>query len=131
MSALSNYLEKSIVDHFLNAGAAIPQASNLYLGLYETNPQDDNSGQECNYQGYSRKECSWTILQGNQTTSNAEGITFDAKQDGDDVIVYYAAVFNDSVAGELLFYGQLAKPKTLGQNDVIAFAAGAITLSLF
>lgn len=133
MSALSNYLEDAIVQHFLGAGSPIPDPvpNGVFLALYTDNPGDDNSGQEASYQGYIRKACSWNVLQGNETTTNLAPITFDAKQDSGEVIIRYAGVFNAEAGGQLLFYGGLAQPKTLAQDDVIAFAANAITLSLF
>jgi hypothetical protein len=46
MAELSNFLENSLLDHVLR-GTSYTSPTTVYVGLYTSDPGDDNSGTEC------------------------------------------------------------------------------------
>ena len=53
--AKSNYLENKVIDHFLGTSST-SAPSNVYMGLFTSNPTDANSGTEVSGNGYSRQD---------------------------------------------------------------------------
>ena len=130
MSALSNYLEAKIVDHFLRNSAQTPPAT-VYLALFESNPGEEGSGTETGYANYARQAVSWTALDGAGQTKNGGVVTFPANGNAAaSVTITHAAVYDALTVGNPLLYGPLATSKTLAPGDVLSFATSALTLTL-
>jgi hypothetical protein len=74
MAELSNYLENSLLDHVLR-GTSYTSPTTVYVGLYTSDPGDDNSGTECTGGAYARQILSVTTASGGIVTSSAD-VTF-------------------------------------------------------
>jgi hypothetical protein len=67
MAELSNYLENSLLDHVLR-GTSYTSPTTVYVGLYTSDPGDDNSGVECTGGAYARQTLSVTTASGGIVT---------------------------------------------------------------
>lgn len=130
MSALSNYMEERIVEHFLrNTPVASPVT--VYLALFENDPGEAVGGTEASYVGYVRLATSWSALDANGQTKNSNTVTFAANGNATAAVtITHAAIYDAEIGGNRLLHGPLASPKTLEVGDVLAFATNALTLTL-
>lgn len=129
MTALSNYLENELLDHLRGAAYSVP--AGLYLGLYTTNPAEDNSGTELTLDsnGYARQ----AITFGAAVTGsmhNTSAVTFTAAG-GNWGTITHGAVFDGTGAGaNMLWYNALTSSRTVNDTDSLTFASGQIVMSL-
>jgi hypothetical protein len=125
MGAFSNYLEEKIVEHFLRNNAVTPPAT-VYIGLFESNPGEDNDGTETAYTNYARQASAWTALDANGQTKNSATVTFPANGNASaSVTITHVCLFDAATVGNPLFYAALTSPKTLAPGDVLSFATNA------
>ena len=130
MGAFSNYMEEKIVEHFLRNNPITPPAT-IYIGLFESNPGEGNTGTETSYVGYARQPSTWTPIDSNGQTKNTGAVTFPANgNSAASVTITHLALFDSATAGNMLLYAQLSSPKTLSPGDVLSFAANAIVFGL-
>lgn len=130
MSALSNYMEEKIVEHFFRNNA-VASPTTVYLALFESDPAEDNTGTETSYTGYSRQACNWTAMDANGQTRNEATVSFPANGNASAAVsITHAAIYDAATNGNLLLKGPLATSKILEVGDVLAFAANALTVTL-
>ena len=130
MGAFSNYLEDKIVEHFLRNNATTPPTT-VYVGLFESDPGEAAGGVETTYTNYARQTASWTAIDANGQTKNADTVSFPANGNASaNVTVTHLCLFDAATAGNRLFYAQLSAPKTLSPGDVLSFATNAIVFGL-
>lgn len=130
MSALSNYLEERIVEHFLRNNAVSSPAT-VYLALFESDPNEDASGTETSYANYARQATAWTAMDAQGQTKNSGAIAFPANGNASaSVTATHAALFDAASGGNMLLHGPLSSPKTLAVGDVLSFQANALALTL-
>ena len=75
--AKSNYLENKVIDHFLGTSST-SAPSNVYMGLFTSNPTDAGSGTELTIgsNGYTRQVITFNAASsGSATNSSAETFT--------------------------------------------------------
>lgn len=141
MSKFSDYLEVQLVNHIFRT-PAYSAPSTIYIGLFESDPTDADTGTEVNPAGtwtdYARqdaagggnKETGWDAPGSTDgTTQNAQVITFPANNGASSITVTHIGVYDALTAGNLLFHAPLASSKTLLQGDVLSFGIGAITVT--
>jgi hypothetical protein len=130
MSAFSNKTEADIVNHFLR-GVAVPASGDLYLALFTVDPGESGFNNEATYLGYERQLISFTEINGDGDTTNAEAILFPANL-GDSQTITASAVYDsaDTQAGIQVIHGGLIAPKTLNLNDLLAFGVGGLVLNI-
>ena len=129
MSDLSNYLENELLDHLRNSAYTPP--TNLYLALYTSNPDEDDSGTELtlNSNGYTRQEVTFgAATGGTMTNSNAPSFTASGGNWG--TITYAGVKDGTGAAANLLWYSALASSRTVNDTDTLTFSAGQITMTL-
>lgn len=130
MGAFSNYLEEKIVEHFLRNNPITPPAA-IHVALFESDPGEAAAGTETAYTGYARQAATWTALDANGQTKNANALTFPANGNATaSVTITHLALYDAATDGNRLFYAQLSAPKTLSPGDVISFASNAIVFGL-
>ena len=128
MTAFSDDLESKIVEHFLrNTSQTSPVT--VYLALFESDPLDTGAGTECSFTNYARQVAAWGAVAAGQTDNDSE-ITFPAQGDAGTVVVTHVGVFVALTIGNLMIHGALSASKSLQQNDVLVFAAAALTLTI-
>lgn len=124
--AKSNYLENKVIDHFLGTSST-SAPSNVYVGLFTSNPTDANSGTEVSGNGYSRQVITFNAASsGSATNSSAE--TFTASGGNFGTITHFG-IFDASTSGNLLYHGALTDDKVIEDGDSLVVASGAITIT--
>ena len=124
--AKSNYLENKVIDHFLGTSST-SAPSNVYMGLFTSNPTDANSGTEVSGNGYSRQVINFNAASsGSATNSSAE--TFTASGGNWGTITHFG-IFDASTSGNLLYHGALTDDKVIEDGDSLVVASGAITIT--
>lgn len=129
MGAFSNYMEAEIVKAFLRK--ATYTGSDVYVGLFESDPGEASGGTETAYTDYARQVATWTELDGSGQTKNSGALTFPANGNAeDDVTITHLCLFDALTAGNRILYSELAAPKTLSPGDVLSFAVNAVIFTL-
>ena len=124
--AKSNYLENKVIDHFLGTSST-SAPSNVYMGLFTSNPTDANSGTEVSGNGYSRQVITFNAASsGSATNSSAETFTASGGNFG---TVTHFGIFDASTSGNLLYHGALTDDKVIEDGDSLVVAASAITIT--
>ena len=133
----SNYLENA----FLNTlrGQNLNAPSKVYLGLFLSNPGEQGTGLEVNYQGYRRMEINFSApahVGSNTEISVAEDIKF-AESNKALGMITHVAIFDSLTGGNCLAYGELTEELTITtgespaifENDLKIYMTGADGLS--
>lgn len=144
MSALSNYLENSLIDWLLR-GQTFTAPATVHVALYTAAPSDTGGGTEVSGGSYARQPvtsslANWAGTQsaGSTTassgtggqTSNNNAINFPAPTANWGSVTHFG-VFDAASGGNLLFYGALTTAKTVNNGDAApSFTAGSLTFTL-
>lgn len=127
MAELSNYLENKLLDHVLRS-TSYTSPTTVYVGLYTSDPGDDNSGTECTGGAYARQILSVTTATDGIVTSSAD-VTFPQATNSWGTISHIGLL--DAVtSGNLLMHTPLTTSRTIEAGDVIKIATGSLTASL-
>lgn len=129
MSAASNYLELKLLDHALGT-ASFTAPSNVYLGLFTSDPTDADSGTEVSTSGsaYGRQTITFDSAASGSAASAAT-VTFSAATANWGTITHIG-IYDASTAGNLLFHGAVTTSKTIESGDTFQVSAGNLTISL-
>jgi len=144
MSGMSDYLENKLLDFLFRGQAFVPPGS-LYVALFTADPTDAGGGTEVTGGSYARvavtsslanwagsqATASTTASSGTSgTTSNNGSITFPSPTANWGVI-QGIAIMDNSVGGNVLFYGALGTPKTVNNGDAApTFPATALAVQI-
>ena len=130
MSAFSNETEANIVNHFLR-GIAVPESGDLYLALFTVDPGETGFDNEATYIGYERQLITFSEIDDDGNTFNANALLFPANL-GDSQTITASAVYDsaDTQAGVQVIHGGLVTPKTLVLNDLLSFSLGSLVLNI-
>jgi hypothetical protein len=127
MAELSTYLENKLLDHVLRS-TNFTSPTTVYVGLYTSDPGDDDSGTECTGGAYARQVLSVTTAADGIVTSSAD-VTFPQATDAWGTISHIGLL--DAVtSGNLLMHTPLTTSRTIEAGDVIKIATGSLTASL-
>ena len=130
MGAFSDYWENKILDHIFGKGSYTPPV--IYVALSTADPTDDGSGfAEPSGNAYARVQTSasdWNAASGG-SLDNAGDITF-GQATGNWGTITHFALFDAATGGNMLAYGSLSQPKTIGGSDTAKFEAGDLDISL-
>jgi hypothetical protein len=133
MSQMSDYLEVQLRAHIFRT-ASFTKPTVLAVSLHTANPLDDASGTEVSGGSYARVQrnpldANWTAASGTDgLTDNASAVTFPAPTANWGVVTHFA-VWDATVAGNMLCYGPLTIPKTINNGDAApSFAIGALDI---
>ena len=127
MAELSDYLEDKLLDHVLR-GTSYTSPTTVYMGLYTSDPGDDNSGTEVSGGSYARQIVSVTTASGGIVTSSAD-ITF-PQATGDWGTISHIGLLDALTSGNLLMHTPLTTSKTIDSGDIFKIAAGSLTAEL-
>lgn len=127
MAELSNYLENKLLDHVLRA-TSYTSPTTVYVGLYTSDPGDDNSGTECTGGAYARQILSVTTASEGVVTSSAD-VTFPQATDNWGTISHIGLL--DAVtSGNLLMHTPLTTSKAIDTGDIFKIPSGSLTAQL-
>ena len=124
--SFSNFLETEILDHVFG-GNAYTAPGTLYVGLYTSNPDEDNSGTEVSGGSYARVSGTFTVT-GN-TASNDAAIEFTTATASWGTVTHIG-VLDASSGGNLLCYAALTTSKAIDTGDVFRIPTGDLDISL-
>jgi len=124
--SFSNYLETELLDHVF-ANNAYTSPTNVYVGLFTSNPDEDGSGTEVSGGSYARQTASFTVS-GNTATTDAviEFPTATASWG----TVSHIGVYDALTSGNLLAYAALTTSKAISSGDVFRIPTGDIDITL-
>jgi hypothetical protein len=127
MAELSTYLENKLLDHVLRS-TSYTSPTTVYVGLYTSDPGDDDTGTECTGGAYARQILSVTTASDGVVTSSAD-VTFPQATDSWGTISHIGLL--DAITdGNLLMHTPLTTSRTIEAGDVIKIATGSLTASL-
>lgn len=124
--AMSNYLEEKLIKSVYNGVAYTPPTEH-WIGLYNTNPNDDNSGTELSGNGYVRKQFTPNTPTGpDWVVSNSADVTWPTAT-GNWATINYIAIF-DGAAGNMLDYGPITTPVDVLTDGIFKVLAGDLDI---
>jgi hypothetical protein len=127
MAAISTYLANKLLDHTLKNTAYTPPAT-VYIGLYTSNPDNDNSGSEATGNNYSRTAMAFASASTKATSNSA--IVTSAVASGSWGTISHFGILDASTAGNLLYYGAFTASKAITTGESAYFAIGEIDIAL-
>lgn len=128
MTAISDFVEDAMLDHYLrNVAAASP--TSVYLALYVSATGDDNSGTEATGTSYAREVATFDPSAAG-ATQNAAQVAFGPAGSGGWGTGSHVGILDSLTGGNLLFWGALQQSKLISAGDTPNFNAGDLTVSL-
>jgi hypothetical protein len=129
MAAMSNFMETTVLEHFLDATSYGSPAS-VYVAIHNTDPTDADSGTEVTGGAYARVTMTggWTVAADNAT--NTAAVTFPTATDGTWGTADYFGIYDAISGSELLIHGALTAGKTIGDGDTFEFAIGNLSVTM-
>ena len=127
MAELSNYLENKLLDHVLR-NVSYTSPTTVYVGLYTSNPADDNSGTEVSGSSYARQILSVTTATAGVVTSSAD-VTF-PQATGNWGTITHIGLLDALTSGNLLMHTPLTTSKLIETGDILKVPTGNLTASL-
>lgn len=129
---MSTYLEQAILNEVLRGQNYLPP-SNIHVGLFTSDPTDEDIGTEVSGGGYARQAVTFgaPVKDGNNKSvvHNTNEIDFGIAASDWGNISYFG-IFDAASGGNLLFHGELTNPKTILENDRPIWYAGDLKIRL-
>lgn len=130
MGSFSNYLENAVINYLFSATAL--SSPTPWVALCNTDPGEAGStGAEVSTTatGYNRiKSTNW-VAGSSGYTYNASAVQYSTATGSWGTIQYFA-IWDSSVAGNMLAYSSLTANKTVAAGDSVVFSTGAISIQL-
>ena len=127
MAAVSTYLANKLLDHTLK-NTAYTSPSTVYVGVYTSNPANDNSGTELSGNSYARQSMAFATAS-SKATSNSADVTFPTATGSWGTVTHFG-VLDASSSGNLLFYGALTASKTVASGDTLKISSGDLDIAI-
>lgn len=122
--AFSDFLDKKVLEHVLGIQTYTP-ASDLYLGLYNSDPE--SGGSEISQPSYYRRLISFNISTDNLATNQSDVDFTIAESWG---LINYVGVFDALTGGNLLLSAQTAAPLNGNDTTQVILRSGALSIRL-
>lgn len=128
MGALSDYLEKAVLDHTL-AGVPYPPPAARYVSLHTASPGETGTpSNEVTGGSYQRALAQFSAATlGAGSTSNSNTLAYSAMPA---VTVTHVAVYDQPTGGNMLYYGALTAPVAVTAGGTFVINASGLTVSL-
>lgn len=130
--SISNFLELELLDHLFTDTAYAPPAT-LYLALSTADPGEDGTGlAEPAGNGYARRSCTAADMAAAAAGAKSNGVelAFAQASGGTWGTITHIALMDAITAGNVLWSGALAAPRTVNDGDTFRFAIGNLTFTL-
>lgn len=127
MSEMSNYLENGLLNAVLR-NTSYTSPTTVYVGLYTSDPGEDNSGTEVSGGSYARKSATFGAPS-NGVCTNSAAVEFDQATASWGTISH-VALLDAITSGNLLFYTDITTSKTIESGDIFKIAAGSLSVTL-
>lgn len=126
MTAMTDYLEKKLLDHVFR-GVTYTPPTTVYLALFTAAPSDAGGGTEVTGGSYARQSITFAAaVSPAGTISNSAVLNFASMPAAN---VTYGAIFDAATGGNMLIQGSLVTARTTVAGDSISVAIGDITLT--
>lgn len=125
---LSNYLINKQLLVLTNQGTFTSPAT-VYLALYTSIPNPNNSGTEVSGTAYVRQAITWAAVGSGQTTNNSVTITFPAAGSNWGTVTYLA-LFDASTSGNLLMFAPATTSIAVNTGNVYQVNTGQLVMSM-
>ena len=127
MAEMSNYLEDALINGTLRA-TTYTAPTTVYVGLYTSDPMDDNSGTEVSGGSYSRTAVTFSAPS-NGVTTNSAAVEF-PQATLDWGTVGWIGILDASTSGNLLYHTPLDISKVISSGDIFKIAIGSLSVTL-
>lgn len=131
MSAASNYLEESILNHFFRNTAVSPPTT-LYLALYINDPTDADTGTEVSGGSYARKQITFgapSQVGDKAVIANSQKVEFDiASTDWGNVSHW--GIRTALTGGNLLCRGSFSRVENVLSGNRLTMETGNIQVTM-
>lgn len=123
-TAKSNYLEGKIIEHVLR-NVSYTSPTTVYMALFTSDPTEAGTGTEVTGGSYARQSITFGAQSGGQV-ANSSLVSFTSMPTA---TVTHFAIYDNSTAGNMLYYGTLTTPLSVTTGSTINFATSSITVS--
>jgi hypothetical protein len=127
MAQMSNFLENALINATLR-NTTYTSPTNVYVGLFTTDPTDDGSGTEVSGGSYARVIATFAAPSNGVSVTNAD-VQF-AQATATWGTVTHFGIFDALTTGNLLYHGSLTASKTIETGDVFKITTGNLTVTL-
>ena len=124
---MSDFLENALINATLR-NTTYTSPTNVYVGLFTTDPTDDGSGTEVSGGSYARVIATFAAPSNGVSVTNAD-VQF-AQATATWGTVTHFGIFDALTTGNLLYHGSLTASKTIETGDVFKITAGNLTVTL-
>jgi hypothetical protein len=127
----SSWLENAVLNHFFRNTPTTPPAQ-VFLGLFTSNPTDDNTGIEVMGGAYARRQIVFTApeqVDGRGQIQNNAELRFPLATANWGNISHFG-IFTDATGGNLLAHGTLPTPKLIETGDEAVFRQNSLKVTL-
>jgi len=127
MAAISNYLENALINATLR-NTPYTSPSDVYVGLFTTDPTDAGSGTEVSGGSYARVTATFAAPSNGSSSTNAD-VQFPQATANWGTVTHFG-IYDALTSGNLLYHGVLDASKTIQTGDVFKIASGNLTVTL-
>jgi hypothetical protein len=127
MAEMSNYLENALINGTLRA-TSYTAPTNIYVGLYTSDPTDANTGTEVTGGSYARTLVTFGAPS-NGVSLNNVAVEF-PQCTTDWGSVGWIGILDASTSGNLLYHSPLDIAKTISTGDIFKIAIGSLSVTL-
>lgn len=131
MAAKSIYLDDAVLNHVLR-NTTLTSPTTVYVALYTVAPTPSTSGTEVTNVGtaYARQAITFGAP-ASGVTSNSAPVTFPVATAPYGAPIVACAVLDNGTygLGNILYFGTLGTPKTVGTGDQVNFATLALSVT--
>lgn len=134
----SNYLSKAFLDHTLG-GQTFNPPSNVYIGLFISEPGDGTGGTEASGASYARAEIAnndtnFPAATGTTAASKANGVTITFPTAGSGgwssgATMTHWVMFDGATGDNRLYHGSLTVPKPVLEGDEPIIPPGSLVIT--
>lgn len=124
----TNYFETAFLNTMKNITFAAP--SQIFVGLYITNPTDEGAGVEISYTGYERQQITFSNAaeeEGQIQIKNLEQIRF-PETATDAGTVTHIGISDSKIGGNMLAYGRLIEDLDVRAGEAPILLAGEVIM---
>jgi hypothetical protein len=129
MAAMSDFMETTVLEHFLD-GTAYGSPASVWVAIHNTDPTDADSGTEVTGGAYARVQMTGGFTVSGDNATNTAAVTFPTATDATWGTANYFGIYDAVSGSELLIHGALTDPKTIGDGDTFEFAIGNLSITM-
>lgn len=124
---LTDYSEENLLNFWFR-GDAVDPPSELYIALFTSAPDDTGGGDEIEGFGYVRQLLTFGAWADGEC-ANDQTVTYPIAT-GSWGEVTHSAVFDAEEGGNMLVWGELTAPRSVGDGEIFTFGIGSVTAAL-